>query len=214
LLTPFRKHGLFSPDRLGTEESTMDHPDARATHTPLPQLPLRLHHSAFVVRDQEANRQFFEDVLGMPLVATWCERAFNAELQREIAYCHTFFGLADGGALAFFQFADHSIYEASKAADGPLGRFRHLALKVDRKTLDEIDRRVTAAHVPRRVTDHGYCLSLYVTSPDGFRVEFTVDPEDVEEINALRRADAHSELARWLNGNHDANNVHRPRQTS
>lgn len=187
----------------------MDHPEDRATQTLLRQLPLRLHHSAFVVRDQEANRQFFEDVLGLPLVATWCERAFNAELQREIAYCHTFFGLADGGALAFFQFADDSTYEASKEVDGPLGRFRHLALKVDRKTFDEIDRRVTAAHIPRRVTDHGYCLSLYVTSPDGFRVEFTVDPGDVEKINAVRRADAHSELARWLSGNHESNNVHR-----
>jgi glyoxylase I family protein len=192
----------------------MDHPEDRAVQTLLPQLPLRLHHSAFVVRDQEANRQFFEDVLGLPLVATWCERAFNAELQREIAYCHTFFGLADGGALAFFQFADDSTYEQGQAVDGPLGRFRHIALKVDRKTFDEIDRRVTAAHVPRRVTDHGYCLSLYVTSPDGFRVEFTVDPEDVERINTLRRADAHSELARWLNGNHDSNNVHRSHHTS
>lgn len=182
----------------------------REDHTlsgPLPQLPLRLHHFAFVVRDQEANRQFFEDLLGLPLVATWCERAFNPELQREIAYCHTFFGLADGGALAFFQFADEATYEGPQVVDGPLGRFRHIALKVDQKTFDDIDRRVTAANVPRRVTDHGYCLSLYVTSPDGLRVEFTVDPEDVEEINALRRADAHSELARWLNGNHETNNV-------
>ena len=185
----------------------MGHREDYTTSMLLPQLPLRLHHSAFVVRDQEANRKFFEDVLGMPLVATWCERAFNADLQREIAYCHTFFGLADGGELAFFQFSDDSMYEVSKSADGPLGRFRHIALKVDRKTFDEIERRVTAAQVPRRVTDHGYCLSLYVTSPDGFRVEFTVDPEDVEQINALRRADAHSELARWLNGNHDTNNV-------
>ena len=172
-------------------------------------LPLRLHHYAFVVRDQEANRRFFEDVLGLPLVATWCERAFNAELQREIAYCHTFFGMADGGALAFFQFADDVMYEQCKAVDAPVGRFRHIALKVDRPTFDEIDRRVTAAGVPRRVTDHGYCVSLYVTSPDGLRVEFTVDPDDVEEINARRRADAHSELTRWLRGNHDSNNVHR-----
>ena len=190
----------------------MDHPETRATSTLLAQLPLRLHHFAFVVRDQEANRKFFEDVLGLPLVATWCERAFNAELQREIAYCHTFFGLADGGALAFFQFADEATYEGPQAVDGPLGRFRHIALKVDRSTFDEIDRRVTAANVPRRVTDHGYCLSLYVTSPDGLRVEFTVDPQDVEEINAMRRADAHTELARWLNGDHDINNIHRPRQ--
>ena len=180
------------------------------TETLLPQLPLRLHHFAFVVRDQEANRKFFEDILGMPLVATWCERAFNAALGREIAYCHTFFGLADGGALAFFQFADDSVYEQTKAADAPLGGFRHIALKVGRKTFDEIDRRVTAAGVSRRVTDHGYCLSMYVTSPDGLRVEFTVDPDDVEKINALRRADAHSELARWLGGDHEINNLHRP----
>ncbi len=40
----------------------------------------------------------------MPLVATWTESdvLFGAER----TYCHTFFALADGSALAFFQFAD------------------------------------------------------------------------------------------------------------
>ena len=31
--------------------------------------PERLHHHAYVVRDQEANRRFLEDLLGIPLVA-------------------------------------------------------------------------------------------------------------------------------------------------
>ena len=35
--------------------------------------PLRLHHHAFVVKDQEATRRFYEEVVGLPLVATWCE---------------------------------------------------------------------------------------------------------------------------------------------
>jgi len=35
----------------------------------LDRLPERLHHFGFVVKDQEVNRQFFEDVLGIPLVA-------------------------------------------------------------------------------------------------------------------------------------------------
>src|SRR5262249_10285514 len=55
-------------------DSTMDQsatPPARGRHLSLSQLPLRLHHHAFVVRDQEANRRFFEDILGLPLVATW-----------------------------------------------------------------------------------------------------------------------------------------------
>jgi catechol 2,3-dioxygenase-like lactoylglutathione lyase family enzyme len=55
----------------------------------LPRLPQRLHHYAFVVRDQETNRQFFEDVLGLPLVATWCERVFHAGLARWLAGDHT-----------------------------------------------------------------------------------------------------------------------------
>jgi glyoxylase I family protein len=192
----------------------MNHRDAHAGPTLLPQLPLRLHHYAFVVRDQEANRKFFEDVLGLPLVATWCERVFNTDVQREVAYCHTFFGLADGGALAFFQFADDEMYERSKAVYPEVARFQHIALKVDRTTFDEIDRRLAAADTPRRQTDHGYCLSLYVMSPDGLRVEFTVDPDNVAEINAVRRADAHGELARWLAGDHEANNLDRAHATA
>ena len=37
--------------------------------------PRRLHHAAWVTRDQEATRHFYEDILGLPLVATWAERA-------------------------------------------------------------------------------------------------------------------------------------------
>src|SRR5690606_21371116 len=62
-------------------------------------LPLRLHHHAWVTKDQEANRRFFEELLGMPLVATWCERTHNPEAGRELEYCHTFYALGDGGAL-------------------------------------------------------------------------------------------------------------------
>jgi catechol 2,3-dioxygenase-like lactoylglutathione lyase family enzyme len=175
----------------------------------LSQLPLRLHHHAFVVRDHEVNRHFFEDVLGIPLVATWCERVFNPDVKREVYYCHTFFGLADGGALAFFQFGDEELYERAKPIFPASPSFHHLALKVDRATFDEIDRRLAAAEIPRRQIDHGYCRSLYAISPDGFRVEFTVDPANAEEIGAKRRADAHSELARWLAGDRRPNNTER-----
>jgi len=172
----------------------------------LTQLPERLHHYAFVVRDQEINRKFFEDVLGIPLVATWCEQAFNKDLQRDVAYCHTFFGLADGGALAFFQFADPEMYERSKPVFPQVAAFQHIAFKVNNSSFKEIEARLQRAQVPVRIVDHGYCLSLYAMSPDGLRVEFVVDPPHVDEINAMRRADAHPELARWLAGDRRPNN--------
>ncbi len=189
----------------------LDQPDTTRRAQQLAELPSRLHHHAFVVKDQEVNRHFFEDIIGMPLVATWCERTWHPDFGREFDYCHTFFALADGGALAFFQFADADIYEKAKAILPPGGGgWWHVALKASQKSFDEILARVKAHGVQHRVTDHGYCTSLYLTSPDGLKVEFTVDAPDVEAIDAMRRADAHSELKRWLGGDRHINNDIRP----
>ena len=176
-----------------------------------PKLPIRLHHNAYVTRDQEKTRQFYEDVIGMPLVATWCE---SDELFGKVrTYCHTFFALADGSALAFFQFADPEMYELTQAKAPPkVGSHYHIALKASDQTYDELKARLNRAGEPFRETDHGYCKSIYTTSPDGMILEFTCDPPDVAEIDALRRADAHSELKRWLAGDRHVNNQLRHRE--
>ncbi len=170
-----------------------------STSTPI---ALRLHHHAFVVRDQEATRRFYEDVLGFPLVATWCEREHLRGRERE--YCHTFFALADGSALAFFQMAEEA--DREELASVAPGSLNHVALAVDAAGLDAVQQRLTGAGVPFRVVDHGYCTSLYVADPDGMAVEFTLDAPDVAAINEHRLADAHGELARWLAGDHTPNN--------
>ena len=165
-------------------------------------VPKRLHHHAYVVADQERTRHFYEDLLGMPLVATWCERENLRGKERE--YCHTFFSLADGSALAFFQFADaddHAELFASTAQS-----LNHVALAVDADGQADLIRRLDGHEVPYRVVDHGYCRSLYVSDPDGLTVEFTCDAGDVEQIGERRRADAHTELQRWLSGDRTPNN--------
>ena len=187
-------------------------PESKATNL-LSQLPSRLHHNAFVVKDHEINRRFFEDLLGIPLVATWCEKNHSAELGREVEFCHTFFGMGDGGALAFFQFADPELYAMTQAEKpARIGRYDHIAFKAEPETYEELKRRLEAAGEKYRESNHGYCKSIYVQSPDGLIVEFTQDPDDVAEIDAIRRADAHSELARWLAGDRRTNNDLRGRQ--
>ncbi len=179
----------------------------------LEQLPLRLHHNAYVVKDHEANRRFLEDLLGIPLGATWCERTYRADLGREVDFCHTFFGLEDGGALAFFQFADEEMYELTQAKAPPkVASHYHIALKASERTYEELKARLNAAGEKFRETDHGYCKSIYTSTPDGMILEFTCDPPDVAEIDALRRADAHSELQRWLAGDRHVNNQLRHRE--
>jgi glyoxylase I family protein len=169
--------------------------------------PMRLHHYAWVTRDQEANRRFLEDILGIPLVATWCERTFNPEAGRELEYCHTFYALKDGGALAFFQFAEPGEYDEFRSPHPEGMQFAHIALKVDRQTFVDAEQRLEAASVPYRLTDHGYCKSLYVVTPDELKLEFTLDPANVADIEQKKRADAHSELARWLSGDRTPNNT-------
>jgi len=172
-------------------------------------LPSRLHHTAYVTKDLEATRHFYEDIIGLPLVATWCEsdELFGAER----TYCHCFFGLGDGGALAFFQFADPGD-QALFGPKMPASPFHHIALNTDIATQKEIEGRLKAAgyEAPKTyVLEHGYCRSVYVTDPNGMIVEFTHDAPQVEEINKTRRADAHAELARWLKGDHTTNNTYR-----
>ena len=169
-------------------------------------LPLRLHHHAWMVDDQEVNRQFYEDVIGLPLVATWTEREVLFGKERE--YCHTFYALADGSALAFFQFSDPEDQKEFKTEIN-FTPGRHIAFKVDQESQEAIQKRLAAAgrtEPDAFVIDHGYCVSLYVTDPNGLMLEFVVDHPDVEEIDAVRRRTAHADLARWLDGDHSSNN--------
>ena len=172
-------------------------------------LPSRLHHTAYVTRDLEGTRKFYEEVIGLPLVATWCEidELFGAER----VYCHLFFALGDGGALAFFKFAkkeDEELFGPKM----PASPFHHIALNVDKETQQGIEKRLAAAGYKEPqsfVLEHGYCRSVYVTDPNGLILEFTLDHPQVEKINTTQRARAHAELKRWMAGDHTSNNTYR-----
>src|SRR5665213_3511697 len=170
----------------------MDTHTAAATDSGKRLLPSRLHHNAYVTRDMEATRHFYEDILGFPLLATWCEQDELFGALR--TYCHCFFGLGDGGALAFFQFADPGD-QAEFGPEMPASPFHHIALNVDTETQKGIEERIEAAGYKAPdtyVLEHGYCRSVYVTDPNGMIVEFTNDAPQVEEINKARRADSHA----------------------
>ena len=147
--------------------------------------------------------------MGFPLLATWSEadELFGAER----VYCHTFYGLADGSALAFFQFANEDDDKLFNPELTP-SPFRHVAMKVDAEGQAELERRLKEANWKPEgtyVLEHGYCRSLYTEDPNGMLLEFTVDVPEVEDIAEERRADAHETLERWLAGDHTSNNTYR-----
>ena len=164
--------------------------------------PSRMHHHAYVSRDLEATRQFYEDIIGLPLAATWCESEFANN------YCHAFFELEDGSFLAFFQFEKAEVTEehASLASTSP---FDHLALAATEGLQAIVAGRARDAGIETTLLDHGYCRSLYLRDPDGLVVELAVDDSRAVAAAPELRARAHAELARWLAGDHSDNNLFR-----
>ena len=168
----------------------------------------RLHHNAYPVENHEATRHFYEDIIGLPLVAAWAERAELYDKERE--FMHTFYALADGSALAFFQMATKEDQEEVGRAVRATG-LDHIALAVDAQTQDEIKQRLESNGYRVRKVDHGYVVSIYAEDPDGLNIEFTVDAPNADEIAEYKRERAHAELKTWMAGDHTPNNDVRPR---
>src|SRR5690242_21939392 len=108
--TPRNEEETAMPDQVHA------HPGSRT----LKELPLRLHHNAYVCADQERTRHFFEDIIGLPPLATWIEEAEFPEFPgKPPSYCHTLFGIGDGRPPALFNFAHPAAAPPYKARSPP-----------------------------------------------------------------------------------------------
>lgn len=168
-------------------------------------LPQRGHHVAYVCRDHEATRHFYEDVLGMPLIAAWAEvQEYPNFPGRQIEYMHAFYAAADGSTIAFFGYADDDVYEWGRQRNG----LAHISWYVTAEDQLAIRDRLEADGHKPFIIDHYYCTSLYAHDPDGTTVEFVCEPENVAEIQADQLANAHATMARWVAGDHTPNNTY------
>ena len=168
----------------------------------------QFHHHAFRTNDMEATRQFWEDILGMPLIGTFVETT-DPVTEEPSNYIHTFFEMADGSALAFFQFQE-GLYKAS-SIQGPQDPFdHHIALEVESKeAVMAYQRRMDEAGYEYMLIDHGYCYSIYMHDPNGMQVELTTKVPQTVEIMERHAKTAHEDLKKWLEGVTIANNEYR-----
>lgn len=166
----------------------------------------RLHHHAVRTDDMEATRRFYEDLLGMPMVAAHREKIDVGT--GEMPFLHCFFEMGDGGCLAFFQFLPEAFGPASKLPRH--GVDHHLAMSVpDFDELARLKAKFDALRYPNCGINHGFCYSLYVRDPNGMLLEFVGDAINELEINEAAAASAHDELDKWQNGHHAPNNLQR-----
>lgn len=163
--------------------------------------PARLHHNNFYTSDLEACRHFYEDIAGLPLVAFWVEPVSEAYGTRAHVLGHAFFGLADGGMMAFMHYPDEDLQAKSVGTEQP--PTVHIALSVDGEQYADIrSRLLEQGYGPQDMFEinHGFVQSLYVRDPDRLLVEFGVDPPGIDQMYAEQRTKAHETLRRYLDG--------------
>jgi glyoxylase I family protein len=157
--------------------------------------PVRhIQHQAYACWDSEETRHFYEDILGMPLIATV---VIEESLRNDgSGYCHTFFETADGNTLAFFE---HTSLVHPKYFNARSACHRHVALEVEGDaTVQRFKRRLDAAGIANTLTIPGSSLSLRFIDPNGLILEFTTKVRCSPEYERTSRSSAHSELRRWL----------------
>jgi glyoxylase I family protein len=176
--------------------------------------PVRhIHHHAYACWDSEETRHFYEDILGMPLIATI---ALEDPLRTDGSmYCHTFFEIADGNVLAFFE---HTSLFHPKDFTARSGSHRSVALEVEGDAMvRQFKRKLDAALVANVLMDHGVSLSLRFNDPNGLILELRAKVPASLEYEPPSRASAHSALQQWLHYRQNwwrnaASHEHRSRQ--
>jgi catechol 2,3-dioxygenase-like lactoylglutathione lyase family enzyme len=150
-----------------------------------------LHHNAYRCRDSEQTRRFYEDFLGLPLSGTL--EINETKSGRKTETLHTFYRMADGSYLAFFEAPDMP-FEFKPQHDYDL----HIALEVD---YPELERRLAEGKQrgieTRGVSDHGFIHSIYFRDPNGYVIELTAKLPEHDTAMDPAVNGAHAKLDRW-----------------
>jgi glyoxylase I family protein len=177
------------------EKTTTAEDDAMCVELTAAGSPLtQVRHQAYACWDSEETRHFYEDILGMPLIATVViEDPFRTDGS---GYCYTFFDIGDGNTLAFFE---HMSLVHPKYFNARSACHRHIAFEVEGDaTVQQFKRKLDAAGVANTLTNPGTSLSLRCNDPNGLILEFMIKVRRSLELEIISRSSAHTELQRWL----------------
>lgn len=121
-----------------------------------------VHHVALICSDVERTVEFYDGLLGFPLIEMFENRDYTGST-------HFFFDIGHGNTLAFFDLPGLPLGPYAEV----LGGHHHLAISIDRDHWEAARRRLDAAGVAVAHVDGS---SLYFRGPDGERLELISDP--------------------------------------
>ncbi len=150
-----------------------------------------LHHNAYRCRDSEETRKFYEDFLGLPLVNAF--EITETKTERPTHVLHSFYQMADGSCLAFFEAPDQD-FDFKEQHDFDL----HIALEVPHEDLEPWKAKGRAAGFNvRGIADHHMIDSIYFRDPNGYVIELTGKRPNHDDLMNPTKNDARGHFERW-----------------
>lgn len=193
-VTPATTSTERSPRRDAVEDgaATLDGLE-RVDGVARPGKPAMLSHVAYVTRDTAATADFYTRILGMELVNAVLDDSIPSTGE-PIPYFHSFFRMADGSTVAFFEAPELPPLEPPPHA--AYDTFQHLAMQVDSPaTVDAWHAWLNANGVEvLGPVDHKIIYSVYFHDPNGIRLEITAPTSPVWNDNVEHAA---TQLADW-----------------
>ena len=125
-----------------------------------PLLPT-IHHVALICSDVERTINFYQGLLGFPLVEIFENRDYKGST-------HLFFDIGHGNTVAFFDFPGLDVGSYAEVRGG----LHHLAISVDDDAWQAAKQRLEAADVPIHIDS---VISMYFSDPDGVRLELIAE---------------------------------------
>jgi glyoxylase I family protein len=123
-----------------------------------------VHHLALICSDVEQTIEFYQGLLGFPLVELFENRDYPGST-------HFFFDIGNQNLLAFFDFPGLGLAPVPEG----LGGVQHLALSVTPVMFDELKARLEANSIDYIGPDRAQ-ESVYFKDPDNIQIEFIRQP--------------------------------------
>lgn len=124
-----------------------------------------IHHAALICSDVEQTIEFYQGLLGFPLVELTENRDYPGST-------HFFFDVGNKTLLGFFDFPGLGL----EAGVESIGAVQHVAISVTRERWEFLREQLDAAGVEYIGPDHGIPESMYFRDPDGIGLELLSDP--------------------------------------
>ena len=121
-----------------------------------------MHHVALISSDVERTVEFFDGLLGFPLIEMFENRDYEGST-------HFFFDIGEGNTLAYFDLPGVDVGPYAEV----LGGHHHLAISMTREHWLAARARLDDAGIEYAHVDGS---SLYFRGPDGERLELISDP--------------------------------------